>query len=85
MAVKDYLVKRPFFRVQNSGLFTKGEAGNVAVSNMAYTEKEVVGMPMTQTDLLTISLERLSILSSISCSNRLFDLKIMLFEIKEPK
>ena len=52
MAVKDYLVKRPFFRVQNSGLFTKGEAGNVAVSKMAYTEKEVVGMPMTQTDFL---------------------------------
>lgn len=51
MAVKDYLTKRPFYRVRNSGLFTKDE-NTVNVSQMNYSEKNVVGMPMTQTDFI---------------------------------
>ena len=49
MQVKDLLVKKPFYRIQNSGLFLKSQ---VAVDAMRYEEKKQVGMMMTQTDFL---------------------------------
>lgn len=49
MAVTDLLTKKPFYRLQNSGLTKKSE---VPVDSMRYTEKKTVGMPMTQTDFL---------------------------------
>jgi hypothetical protein len=49
MAVTDLLTKKPFYRLQNSGLMQKSE---VPVDNMRYTEKQMVGMPLTQTDFL---------------------------------
>ncbi len=49
MNVKDILVKKPFYRLQNSGLFTRSQ---YPVDNMRYAEKKQVGMLMTQTDFL---------------------------------
>lgn len=51
MNVNDLLTKKPFYRLQNSGLFTRTE-NSTAVDAMRYTEKRQVGMPMTQTDFL---------------------------------
>jgi hypothetical protein len=51
MNVNDLLTKKPFYRLQNSGLSTKQEkTGNVA--SLRYLEKPQVGMLMTQTDFL---------------------------------
>lgn len=53
MQIKDLLVKKPFYRLQNSGL--KQEAFTqkaVPVDAMKYTEKKMLGTPMTQTDFL---------------------------------
>ena len=47
MAVTDLLTKKPFYRLQNSGLKEKSA---VKIENMKYTEKALVGMPMTQTE-----------------------------------
>lgn len=49
MAVTDLLTKQPFYRLQNSGLFTKTATD---ISNMRYEEKSLVGMMFTQTDFL---------------------------------
>lgn len=49
MQVKELLVKKPFYRLQNSGLVATQA---VPVSTMKYMEKQQVGMPMTQTDFL---------------------------------
>lgn len=49
MAVQELLTKKPFYRVQNSGLFTKTQT---PVSAMRYEEKSIEGMVMTQTDFL---------------------------------
>ena len=51
MNVNDLLTKKPFYRLQNSGLFTK-EQEMVKVSAMKYKEKPQVGMLMAQTDFL---------------------------------
>lgn len=47
--VKELLTKKPFYRLQNSGLFTKSGEN---VATMKYAEKKQVGMRMTQTDFL---------------------------------
>ena len=49
MTVKELLTKKPFYRVQNSGLFTKTQT---PVNNLRYNEKPQVGMLMTQTDFI---------------------------------
>ena len=49
MQVRELLTKKPFFRIQNSGLFTKTQEH---VDTMRYGEKRQMGMMMTQTDFL---------------------------------
>lgn len=49
MAVRDLLTKKPFYRIQNSGLFTRTQT---PVKAIRYTEKDTVGMMMTQTDFI---------------------------------
>lgn len=49
MQVRDILTKKPFYRLQNSGLFTKSQQ---PVDSMSFQEKKQVGMAMTQTDFL---------------------------------
>lgn len=49
MNVNELLTKKPFYRVQNSGLFTKSAK---YVAYMKYKEKPIKGMVMSQTDFL---------------------------------
>ena len=49
MNVNDLLTKKPFYRLQNSGLFKREQ---YAVDKMKYNEKPLMGTPMTQTDFL---------------------------------
>lgn len=51
MNVNDLLTKKPFYRIQNSGLFTKDEK-TATVDSLNYREKKQYGMLMTQTDFL---------------------------------
>lgn len=51
MAVRDFLQKKPFYRVQNSGLYVKGD-NIVPVDRMKYAEKKQQGIVMTQTDFI---------------------------------
>ena len=51
MNVNDLLTKKPFYRIQNSGLFTKDEKTGT-VDSLNYREKKQYGMLMTQTDFL---------------------------------
>ena len=51
MNVNDYLTKKPFYRLQNSGLEKRNEK-TTRVDAMKYAEKPLVGMPMTQADFL---------------------------------
>ena len=51
MAVTDLLVKKPFYRIQNSGLEKKKEE-TVNVASMRYKEKDIIGKPMSQTEFL---------------------------------
>ena len=49
MNVNELLTKKPFYRVQNSGLFAKSAK---YVAYMKYKEKPIKGMVMSQTDFL---------------------------------
>lgn len=51
MNVSDLLTKKPFYRLQNSGLFTKQEK-SAPVDSLKYDEKKPQAMLMTQTDFL---------------------------------
>jgi hypothetical protein len=49
MLVKEYLRKKPFYRLMNSGLYVNGERIQ-PVDTMVYREKRLFGRVMTQTD-----------------------------------
>lgn len=49
MAINELLTKKPFYRIQNSGLFTKTDT---YVDALKYDEKRQKAMLMTQTDFL---------------------------------
>lgn len=51
MNISDLLTKKPFYRLQNSGLSTKQEK-TCRVDTMKYLEKPQMGMLMSQTDFL---------------------------------
>lgn len=51
MTVKELLVKKPFYRIQNSGLATRQERLQ-PVSSMPHVEKNTMGIAMSQTDFL---------------------------------